>query len=205
MTDRLVFAVVAAVTAGAPAAVYFFCLRPSLLWRRAKWTAHAVAAFVSVVPAGVLISRTDAVPILAIGWLASMGIVAAWFWPVWLVRLTGGVAEGRGELDTVSGYLNPAGRFLDVGDLTSAADQVDEARRHSTVVTRAYVDLWDRLIEEEHLRRNGQEVSRLARLEQISAEYSRLVLGSGRIGDAHAWVAIAVVGAVAAIATVVIP
>lgn len=196
--DDLGLAAIAAVLAAAPVALFLLCVRPALRWLRARSPAHVVVAACAVIPAVVTISASDSLAALALAWLATMAVAIAWIEPHLVVRITGGAAEARGELDRVLGYLLPAGQFLDVGDLASAEAHVEEARRISTPVTRAYVQLWDDLVTEEYRRRRGEHISRSERIKAISAEYGRLVQAGDSLKMPHILVVVAIVGAAAA-------
>lgn len=196
--DDLFAAGAAALMAASPVALFLFCVRPALRWLRARRIAYAVLAGCALLPAVVTIAGMRSPAALALGWLATMAVIAAWLFPHLVVRGTGGPAEARSALDQVLGWLFPAGRFLDVGDLQSAETQVEEARRVSTAATSGYVELWDKLVQEEHMRRRGEHVSRADRLSEISAEYTRLVQATDPIRTPAAIVVVAVIGLAAA-------
>jgi hypothetical protein len=175
---------------------YLHCVRPSFLLRRAEWIAHVPFAALSLVPVIVLsiAPREPTLPfLLALSWT---GLVAAWLFPGSVLRATGGVALAKRNVDVVFGWLSPASQHLDVGDLDAAQAQVDEARRHATAESTLYVDLWDALVREEQERRDGKRVSRLARLEAISNEYDRLVLGGDPLSSVLRWAAVIAAGAI---------
>ena len=196
--DDLFAAGAAAVMAASPVALFLFCVRPALRWLRARRLGHLVLAGCALLPAVVTIAGMRSPAALLLGWLATMAVIAAWLSPHWVVRGTGGPAEARSSLDQVLGWLFPAGRFLDVGDLQSAKAQVEEARRVSTPATSGYVDLWDKLVREEHMRRRGEYVSRADRLNEISAEYTRLVQAADPVRTPAAIVVVAVIALAAA-------
>jgi hypothetical protein len=159
---------------------YLHCVRPGLLWFRARAIAHAAFAVAASVPVlfVVLAPESDALPLAAVAAWAIL--VIGFTFPALATRLTGGSAPPSSEYDRVQGWLGPAGHHLDLGDLDAARLQVDEARRHATVRTQAYVDLWAALVEDEARRRDGERISRYARLEEIWSEQARLVLGDSR-------------------------
>lgn len=196
--DIALHAALAALTAAAPLALYLFCVRPALRWLRARLTAHVAVAAAGLAPALVVIIGMDSRTAGFVAAAATVGVMIAWFYPSALVHLTGGPAIATGELDVMLGYLFPAGRSLDVGDLEAARVQVDEARRYATPATASYVDLWDELVREEHDRRIGRRISRVERLEAIQAEYSRLVRLTDRLPTALSLALTVLVAAVAA-------
>lgn len=175
---------------------YLHCIRPAFRLLRAKWIAHLPFAALSIVPAIVLTVAPDEPALSLVIAVSAVGLLAGWLFPGAVVRATGGVAEAKGDFDALLGWLSPAGEDFDVGDLQAAQRQVDEARRHATGSTTSYVELWDALVREEQERRNGERVSRLARLEAIGTEYERLVLESDPLGPVLKWALVAAVGIV---------
>jgi len=198
MTPELVAsAALAAAFATAPFALYFGCVRPSLRWLRAQWHAHAAVAALSLVPAAALALGNGSRTLSLLGGAATLAVVGAWMFPRWIVRRTGGPAPATGEVGEVLGYVVPAGRFLDLGDLRGAQLQVNQARKRATEATLEYVELWDEVIRDERKRRRGQRISRTERFEAISEAYGRLVCGSDPIRTAHAVASIVVVAVAA--------
>ena len=179
--DNVLLAFSAVAFGAGPVWLYLHCVRPALVWHRARAAAHVGLGAASVVPAAVLLLAPDSRPLVVVAYLAAMVTGAGWVSPRGVVRATGGAAAPTREVDVVSGWLAPAATHMDVGDLRSAAAQVREARRHATAATARYVELWDALVREERRRRRGERISRRETLEAIHEEYTRLILGTGPV------------------------
>ena len=166
----------AAITGGA---VWFYlhCIRPAFRWHRARWTSHVLLGIVSLLPAAAVVVVPDSRPLQLVGALSFTALALAWMFPRPTVRATGGQATKTRGIDVVIGWLSPAAEQLDVGNLAAAQGQVDEARKHATLETLPYVDLWDAMVRDEERRRRGERVSRIVRLKAIEEEYARLILG----------------------------
>ena len=180
-----------------PGLVWFFfhCVRPPFVWGRARWTTHLFFGALSVFPAAVMVLGIGSPPAAVMSWVAWLLLTLAWIAPAKAIQLTGGVAPAKGELDVVLGWVSPAVRHLDVGDIRSAQAQVDEARRNATPATARYIHLWQELIRDERRRRRGERVSRITRLEEIQKEYVRLVFERDPFTRPVEIATIAVVGA----------
>ena len=175
---------------------YLHCVRPALLWNRARRAAHVLLAVVSVLPATAIVlaaARPTVAFTSALTWII---LVTTWVAPRFAIRATGGPTPVKGGVDEAIGWLSPAAGYLDVGDVEAAQAQVSEARRHATPESAAYVDHWDSLVREEVQRRNGERISRLERLKAIQNEYARLILGADPMSPFWEALIVVAVGAV---------
>lgn len=199
MSFGLLFAMaMEALIAGVSVGLYLFCIRPQLQWRRAKPAAFVISALLGAsVPTALALGAVFPIP-PSVATFPTLLLVVIWFWPDFVMRVTGGDRPLDASTTVLLSVLTEAGKQLEVGDVDGFADGVQEARSRATATTAPYVELWERFVEEERGRRAGVLQSSAPTAEALRAEYAR-IRGAGAALPAPFAVLTVVVAAVVAV------
>lgn len=203
MVGIVIGAAVDALIAGSAVGLFLFCIRPQLQWRRASPLASILAGAVAVsVPVGLVFARFVAIPSIAFPGLVML-LLAAWFYPGALIRVTGGARPMAPDAEAVISRVTHVWDRFEVGDIEGAADEIGRLNSMRTPVTQRYIDLWQRYLAEEQARRSGTRESSRGTLSEIREEAARLISGGDREHTRRSWAVIglaAIIGASPAIA-----
>lgn len=202
MPDFLLWIATDALIAGSAVAVYLFCIRPQLAWRRARPLAFQVAAAAALaVPA--LLAVDAFVPVPSVIFLAPTVILASvWISPDELVGLTGGPRPLASDVEAAFSVASEAWDRYEIGDIDGAAEAVGRLNAMRAPAIEGYINLWQRFIAEEQSRRAGARQSSRGTLAAIHREAARLTTLDTRPGTRVAWAAVglaALIGASPAI------
>lgn len=176
----LLSAVVRGFTAAGAVALYVWCIRPALVWHRARRAAFVAAGAAALAPAVLLlVAGFVAVPLYVV--LAAYALlVLAWSWPRALVVATGGARELPRPIEGLWAGSARILEHLDLGAVDEAEREARAIEAHRSPETERSIELWQRRIDEERQRRRGVRVSSRPTMGEIRGEWERL-LDSGSL------------------------
>lgn len=186
-----VSAVVRGLAAAAAVALFVWCIRPALIWHRARRAAYVAAGIAAMAPAVLLVVGSFlAVPSYVL--LAAYGIlILAWSWPRAFVFATGGAREMARPIEVLWSGSGRILEHLDVGAVDDAEREARHLEAYRTPETERAIELLQRRVDEERQRRDGVKVSSRPTMEEVRREWERILDGGSLLAGARG---VAIVG-----------